>query len=126
VDFLEPRNVSAVVTKGIEANDYKVTKYKVTYSDDAEKWLPVTDDDGNVKFNKAVDWLSIPLSMWGYTSFYEGSMHEMLVTGYILLSSQLPCYPWFGHSVEHVHAGSETGVSFHRAAALRAHYFIGQ
>ncbi|CAL1296415.1 unnamed protein product [Larinioides sclopetarius] len=48
VDFLEPRNVSAVVTKGIEANDYKVTKYKVTYSDDAEKWLPVTDDDGNV------------------------------------------------------------------------------
>ncbi|GBM75367.1 Lactadherin, partial [Araneus ventricosus] len=48
VDFLEPRNVSAVVTKGIEANDYKVTKYKVTYSDDADKWLPVTDDDGNV------------------------------------------------------------------------------
>lgn len=40
--------MSAVVTKGTEPSDYWVTKYKVLYSNDKEKWVPVSDDDGNI------------------------------------------------------------------------------
>ncbi|KAG8160101.1 hypothetical protein JTE90_008141, partial [Oedothorax gibbosus] len=48
VDFLEPRNVSAVVTKGTGDSDYWVTKYKVLFSEDNKRWYPVIDFNGHV------------------------------------------------------------------------------
>ncbi|GIX94553.1 SCO-spondin, partial [Caerostris darwini] len=48
VDFREPRNVSAVVTKGVGTNDFWVNKFKVLHSDNADKWLPITDDYGDI------------------------------------------------------------------------------
>ncbi|KAG8186759.1 hypothetical protein JTE90_010656 [Oedothorax gibbosus] len=56
VDFLEPRNVSAVVTKGTGDNDYWVTKYKVLFSEDNKRWYPVIDFNGHViKFPGNID-----------------------------------------------------------------------
>ncbi|KFM64508.1 Hemocytin, partial [Stegodyphus mimosarum] len=48
VDFLEPREVSAVVTKGMKDTDYWVTKFKVIYSQDGDSWQPVVDESANV------------------------------------------------------------------------------
>ncbi|XP_054713671.1 uncharacterized protein LOC129223130 [Uloborus diversus] len=44
VDFLEPRNVSAVVTKGVKDEDKWVTEYKILYSNDGHQWSPILDD----------------------------------------------------------------------------------
>ncbi|GBN40036.1 hypothetical protein AVEN_211107-1, partial [Araneus ventricosus] len=46
VDFGEPRNISAVITKGSGVNPEWVTSYQVLYSDDADEWKPIKDEKG--------------------------------------------------------------------------------
>lgn len=47
VYFVDPRNISAVVTKGDASEHVWVTSYKVDFSDDGDTWTSVEDEDGN-------------------------------------------------------------------------------
>nr|XP_042904159.1 uncharacterized protein LOC107439698 isoform X4 [Parasteatoda tepidariorum] len=49
IDLMEPRNVSAIVTKGIASSNQWTTKYRVLSSQDGEKFVPIVDDYGNVE-----------------------------------------------------------------------------
>ncbi|XP_071447163.1 hemocytin-like [Hetaerina americana] len=48
-DFLEPRNLTGVSTKGQSGGDSWVESYKVMYSNDDKAWNPVLNDDGSGK-----------------------------------------------------------------------------
>lgn len=61
IDFLEPRNISAVITKGRPDEEQWVTAYKIMHSDDGETWNFLEDDygspvvfDGNIDQDTAV------------------------------------------------------------------------
>ncbi|KZC09215.1 Hemocytin [Dufourea novaeangliae] len=47
IDFLEPRNLTGIVTKGGEGT--WTTVYKVFYSNDDHHWSPVVDENGSEK-----------------------------------------------------------------------------
>ncbi|EFN85665.1 Hemocytin [Harpegnathos saltator] len=46
-DFLEPRNLTGVTTKG--GDGAWTTAYKIFYSNDKHHWNPIIDEDGNVR-----------------------------------------------------------------------------
>ncbi|XP_068082174.1 hemocytin [Anabrus simplex] len=48
-DFLEPRNLTGIITKGQNSGNAWTEVFKVQYSHDGEVWNPVLDRDGNVK-----------------------------------------------------------------------------
>lgn len=54
VDFLDSRNISAVVTKGMADADNWVTEFKVVASDDARKWYPIITNNGDDLVNADV------------------------------------------------------------------------
>ncbi|XP_023224481.1 EGF-like repeat and discoidin I-like domain-containing protein 3 [Centruroides sculpturatus] len=47
INFLEPRNISAVVTQGREDIEQWVTAYSVSYSNDGTNWNSILDEKGN-------------------------------------------------------------------------------
>lgn len=47
IDFLEPRNLTGIATKGGE--DTWTTLYKILYSNDDQNWNPVVNENGEEK-----------------------------------------------------------------------------